>query len=165
MIIRVALPFVLALGLVDCGGDRPPLSGAMTSTSAHPTAKEVAVALKQAGVPFLDDFGGVALPVSGDDVGTTYPAAAGILSTASTVTEVASVRITVFSTREKLEQARRRQQAATEQMLSISYFADLRSILVSLDTDDGKANATVKAQAEQIQAALKANETTLYADR
>jgi len=171
MIIRLAFPIVLALGLVNCGGSEPPSSAPPSTgtpaTNTHPTAKEVAIALKRAAVPFLDELGGAPLPVSDIDVGKTHPVAAGILSDATTATEVASVSITVFTTREKLEQARGRVQKVNEQIHDTSYFADFgcTEVMLSPDTTVTASQRTTVAQAKQIQAVLNDTMTPRCPDR
>jgi hypothetical protein len=83
-----------------------------------PHAMEIAAALKAAGVPFLKNPPGmkdVTLPVDGSPgtkgsmIAVNNPG--GIISQATTATANADVDITVFSSREKLQQAQQRMEA------------------------------------------------------
>jgi hypothetical protein len=124
---------------------------------------DIARVLKEAGIPLLShhpDYKELLYPMDSSP-GTAGSMIrvnndAGILSSATTATTNADVDITVFSSREKLEQARKRVQAMQAKLGDTSYFAEGGCcISVYLREDDGKPNKIVGRDAEAVQRVLK----------
>jgi hypothetical protein len=153
---RVTAMFLVLILLAACQKALPPPPQAQK----QPSAMDVAKVLKDAGIPFLSEHAGVSFPIESSP-GTPGSLLkvnndAGILSSAKTATTDSDVDITIFSSREKREQARKRVEEMQQKLGDTSYFAEAGCcIYVNLREDDGKPNKTVSLHAEAIQKVLK----------
>ena len=111
--------FVLIVLLTACQKEKEPQSQpAPPQAQKQPSAMEIAGVLKAAGIPFLKnppDWKDKLYPIDGSP-GTKSSMlevnnSGGVISQATTATANADVEITVFSSREKLQEARQRLEA------------------------------------------------------
>ena len=165
----VGMLFILFAG---CERSNPPQPTPPAPAQAqHPTAMEIAKVLKDAGIPFLDHAPGydaIKYPMDSGP-GTSGSSLkvgndAGILSQATTATADSDIHIYVFTSREKLEEAKKRVKAmdkrtARDKALGLGefteYHAEQESISVDVFPDGGKPNKSVSQIADRIQKILK----------
>jgi hypothetical protein len=158
--VTAILSVLILLTACQKGKELPTQPAPPPQAQKQTTAMAVAKVLKDAGIPFLSEHKGVTFPI---DSSPGTPGSllkvnndAGILSSAVTATTNADADITVFSSREKREQARKRVEEMQQKLGDTSYFAEAGCcISVNLREDDGKPNKTVGLHTEAIQKVLK----------